>query len=73
MCEAVRANGELMGLLQHNVGEGDAELMAAFDQVAKVRGKKRSAAIAKVRAMAGEGRLLTRNESERHGASTRTP
>ena len=58
MCEAVLANGELMGLLGHYLGHGDPEVMAAFDQVAKATGADRDAAIARVRALAAEGRLM---------------
>ncbi len=58
MCDAVLANGEFMGLLQHHVGHGDAEVMAAFDQVATAQGEARAAAIARVQAMAAEGLLL---------------
>ncbi len=64
MCEVVLANGEFMGLLQHHVGHGDAEVMAAFDQVAKAKGKKRATAIARVSAMAAEGRLVSRDAFE---------
>ena len=59
MREAVLAYGEFFGLLQHHVGHGDPEVMAAFEQVAKGRGKKRLAAIARVRAMAAKGRLVS--------------
>jgi hypothetical protein len=60
LCEAVLANGEFMGLLQHHVGHGDAEVMAAFDQVARAQGEARAAAIGRVQAMAAEGRLVSR-------------
>ncbi len=60
MSEVVLANGEFMELLQHYLGRGDSEVMAAFDRVAKARGRKRAAAIVKVRAMAAGGRLVSR-------------
>ena len=61
MREAVLANGELMGLLGHFLGHGDAEVMAVFDQVARAQGEARVAAIVRVQAMAAEGRLLSRD------------
>ncbi len=64
MREVVLANAEFMGLLQHHVGHGDAEVMAAFDQVARTKGKKRATAIARVSAMAAGGRLLSRGALE---------
>ena len=67
MREAVLAYGEFFGLLQHYHGHGDAEVMAAFDQVAKASGKKRVTAIAKVQAMAAEGRLVSRDAVDSRG------
>ena len=64
MCEAVLGFGEFFGLLQHRVRHGDPEVMAAFDQVAKTRGRKRLAAVERVRAMAAEGRLVSRDAFE---------
>ena len=58
LCETVLANGEFFGLLRHYVGQGDAEVMSAFDQVATARGEARAAAIAGVQAMAAEGLML---------------
>ncbi len=60
LCEAVLANGEFFAVLRHYVGQGDPEVMTAFDQVAKAKGKKRASAIARVSAMAAEGRLVSR-------------
>ena len=61
MCEAVLANGELMGVLGHFCGECDAEVMAAFDQLAQAKGADRDAVIARLQAMAAEGRLVSRD------------
>jgi hypothetical protein len=38
MVEAVLAHGELIGLVAHYVGVGDAEVMEAYDRVARARG-----------------------------------
>lgn len=59
MCEVVLANGEFMGLLRHYCRGGDPEVMAAFDQAARAHGEARAAAIARVAAMAAEGRLVS--------------
>ena len=64
MCETVLAYGEFFGLLQHYLGRGDSEVMAAFDRVAKARGKARAAAIVRVQAMGAEGRLVSRGAFE---------
>ncbi len=45
-------------------GEGDAEVMAVFDQVARVAGADRDAVIARLQAMAAEGRLVSRGTFE---------
>jgi hypothetical protein len=58
MCEAVLAYTEFMWLLGHFLGHGDAEVMAAFDQVARAQGEVRAAAIVRVRVLAAEGRLV---------------
>ena len=64
MCEAVLANGELMGVMRHCCGECDPEVMAVFDQVAQAKGADRAAAIARLQAMAAEGRLVSRDAFE---------
>ncbi len=61
MCEAVLANGELMGLLGHFLGHGDPEAMAVFDQVARAQGEARAAVIVRVQAMVAGGRLVSRD------------
>ena len=64
MCEAVLTNGEFMGVLGHFLDHGDAEVMAVFDQAARAVGADRDAAIARVRAMAADGRLVSRDAFE---------
>ena len=59
MRDAVLANGEWLWFLAHYVGQGDAEVLAAFDQAAHGSNSRRKAAIGQLEAMAAEGRVLT--------------
>lgn len=64
MRETVLASREFTALLGYYCGDGDVEVLAAFDQVARATGPDRDAAIECVQVMAVEGRMLSPNVSE---------
>jgi len=55
--EVVLAEGEMFALMANYGGEGDAEVLDAFDAAAKADGEPRQVAIAKLQALASTGRL----------------
>jgi hypothetical protein len=58
LLEFALAFGELLALTSHRRGKGDAELIVAFDAVARAKPGERAAALAKLREMLRAGRLL---------------
>lgn len=58
--ECVLADIEYTGLLEHKLGHGDAELMAALDALARAGDGEREERLAAVQAMARAGRLAPR-------------
>jgi hypothetical protein len=58
--ECVLADGELMALMAHYLGVGDAEVLVALDEVAQSKGTRRTCAITALRELTRAGRLQPR-------------
>lgn len=62
MRHCVLQHGEILGLLQHAQGGGDAELMAAFADLHDLAGGLNEAAVSHVQGLARQGRLAQPSE-----------